>query len=361
MKNKILEAIFIISAIIISIYFLLEIRQILVYIIISAILTIIGQPIINLLSKLRLGRIKIPHTASVIITILIFLGTVFLLGLSLIPLISEQAHSLSLLNISEIEHSFYQGISALNNWFSSHGIKNINLIDNENIKTLVDFSFIPDFLNSLVGTMGGLSIGLMIISFITFFFLKDKELIKKNIISIIPSSKIENYSRLANSIKISLSRYLFGLMIQVSILFTLYTFMLYVANIKSFVIIAMLGALLNLIPYVGPVIGFILMISLSITGNISENFSIVILPMITKILIGYTTIQLIDNFVNQPIIFSKTANAHPLEIFLVILIAGNLGGIIGMIIAVPTYTIFRIILKEFFSEFKLVKYITKSI
>ncbi len=163
-----------------------------------------------------------------------------------------------------------------------------------------------------------------------------------------------------SSVKGSLSRYLFGLMIQITILFILYTIVLFIAGIKNFVIIAMLGALLNLIPYVGPLIGFILMNLLSITGNITADFNTVIFPMITKISIGYVIIQLIDNFVNQPVIFSKTANAHPLEIFLVILIAGNLAGIIGMIVAVPTYTILRIILKEFFSEFKVVKSLTRN-
>jgi|LGOV01.1.fsa_nt_gb predicted PurR-regulated permease PerM len=360
MKNKILEAVFVLAGIALVLYFFFEIRQILVYLIISTIVALVGQPIVSLLNKIKIGKYRIPNVLSVVITIFLFLGVILSLGLALVPLINEQASSLSLLKIEEIEANVTEGMAHLNDWLGSFGIENVNLLENNKIKDIIDFSFIPNFLNSLVGAMGGLSIGLLTISFITFFFLKDKDLLQKTLVSFIPDSKTNNVTNLMSSVKGSLSRYLFGLMIQITILFILYTIVLFIAGIKNFVIIAMLGALLNLIPYVGPLIGFILMNLLSITGNITADFNTVIFPMITKISIGYVIIQLIDNFVNQPVIFSKTANAHPLEIFLVILIAGNLAGIIGMIVAVPTYTILRIILKEFFSEFKVVKSLTRN-
>jgi predicted PurR-regulated permease PerM len=361
MKNKILEAVFVLTTIILVLYFLFAIRQILVFLIISTILAIIGQPIVAALNKLKFKNLRIPHSVSAVITIFLFLGIITMLGLALVPLVNEQAHSLSLLKIEEIEYNVTKGMTHLTDWLSNFGIKNIDLLGGKKINDMIDFSFIPNFLNSLVGTMGGLSVGVLTISFITFFFLKDKELIKNAVISLIPDRENKHARNLMSSVKVSLSHYLFGLMIQISVLFILYTVVLYIAGIKNFVIIAMLGALLNLIPYVGPLIGFILMNLLSITGNISEDFNAIIFPMITKISIGYIIIQLIDNFVNQPMIFSKTANAHPLEIFLVILVAGNLFGIIGMIVAVPSYTILRIVLKEFFSEYKIIKSITRNL
>lgn len=361
MKNKILEAVFVLAAIALTLYFFFEIRQILVYLVISMIVTLIGRPVVNYLNKLKIGKLRIPNALSSIITIILFLSLIMMLGLALVPLINEQAHSLSLLNVNEIEANVIRGMGFLNDWLSSFGFNKIDLLNGQRIKETIDFSFIPNFLNSLVGAMGGISIGLLTISFITFFFLKDEKVIKDGIKSIIPETRIKNSTKLFGSIKGSLTRYLFGLMIQITILFFLYTIVLFIAGIKNFLIIALLGALLNLIPYVGPLIGFILMNLLSITGNISEDFNTVIFPMITKISIGYVIIQLIDNFLNQPIIFSKSANAHPLEIFLVILVAGNLVGIIGMIVAVPAYTIIRIVLKEFFSEFKIVQSLTKNL
>jgi predicted PurR-regulated permease PerM len=361
MKNKILEAVFVLAAIALVLYFLFEIRQILVYLVISALLTFIGKPIVSKLNDINIKKFRIPNSVSAVLTIILFLGVITMLGLALIPLINEQANSLSLLRIEEIEKNVTIGMSHFNDWLDNFGFDKIDILGGSKLKDLIDFSFIPNFLNSIVGTMGDFSIGILTISFITFFFLKDNDLIKRTIISLIPDSKTVKAIDLISSVKASLSRYLFGLMIQISILFILYSIVLYIAGINNFLIIAILGALLNLIPYVGPLIGFLLMNLLSITGNISEDFNTVIYPMITKISIGYILIQLIDNFFNQPIIFSKSANAHPLEIFLVILIAGNLFGIVGMIVAVPSYTILRIILKEFFSQFKIVKSITRNL
>ncbi len=360
MKNKILEAVFVLSGIALVLYFLFEIKQILVYLIISIIVTIIGQPIVNTLNKISIKGHKMPHSISAVIAVLIFIMFISLLAISLIPLINEQANSLSLLSIEKIETNLIHGMSHLNDWLVNFGFSKIQL-DADRIKEMIDFSFIPNFLNSIIGTMGGLTIGALTVSFITFFFFKDNELIKNSILSLFPDKVSVKLSKLLSDVKLSLSRYLLGLMIQITILFLLYTLVLYIAGIKNFLIIAMLGALLNLIPYVGPLIGFLLMNILSITGNITEDFQTVILPMITKISIGYVIIQLIDNFFNQPIIFSKTANAHPLEIFLVILIAGNLFGIIGMVVAVPSYTILRITLKELFSQFQIVKSLTKNL
>ena len=64
------------------------------------------------------------------------------------------------------------------------------------------------------------------------------------------------------------------------------------------------------------------------------------------------TAQLIDNFIYQPLIYSTSIKAHPLEIFIVLLMAGHIGGTIGMLVAVPAYTIVRVIAIRFFYRFK---------
>jgi len=71
--------------------------------------------------------------------------------------------------------------------------------------------------------------------------------------------------------------------------------------------------------------------------------------------------NLIDNLVLQPLIYSNSVKAHPVEIYLVILIAGSLAGITGMVLAIPFYTVLRIIAKEFFSQFKIVQRLTRNI
>jgi predicted PurR-regulated permease PerM len=96
-------------------------------------------------------------------------------------------------------------------------------------------------------------------------------------------------------------------------------------------------------------------------SNLGSDFQTVILPTTIYVLIGFWIVQVIDNNLSQPLIFSKSVSSHPLEIFLVILIAGFLSGILGMIIAVPLYTILKVIGKEFFPENKVIQLFTKNI
>jgi predicted PurR-regulated permease PerM len=126
-------------------------------------------------------------------------------------------------------------------------------------------------------------------------------------------------------------------------------------------VIAFLCALLNIIPYVGPLIGSILAAILTMISNIGGDFQYEILPTTMYVLIGFWIVQIFDNNVSQPIIFSKSVNSNPLEIFLITLISGFLFGILGMIIAIPLYTVLKIIAKEFFPENEIVKIIAKNI
>ena len=164
-----------------------------------------------------------------------------------------------------------------------------------------------------------------------------------------------------NKIKNMLSRYFLGLLGQVLILFVIYTITLLLVGVESAIVIAFLCALFNIIPWLGPVIALVLMVLLTITSHLGSDFTTIILPVVGWVILGFGISQLIDNFVSQPLIFSSTTKLHPLEIFLVILIAGMLFGVLGMIIAIPGYTAIKVILKEFLAENKIVKQLTKNI
>ena len=164
-----------------------------------------------------------------------------------------------------------------------------------------------------------------------------------------------------NKIKELLSRYFVGLLAQLSVLFVIYTVTLLLVGIENPLVIAFLCALFNLIPYLGPIIGGVIMILLTMTSHLGSDFSTVILPDVGWVLLGVLIGQLIDNIFSQPLIFSSSVRSHPLEIFLVILIAGLLFGVVGMILAVPGYTVIKVILKEFNSDNKVVKQLTKNL
>ena len=175
----------------------------------------------------------------------------------------------------------------------------------------------------------------------------------------------ENHAdRILNSLdKINhlLSRYFIGLLIQLSIVFVLYLVVLLIFGIDNAFVIAFLCAILNIIPYIGPLIGSVLAAVLTMISNLGADFQTETLPTTIYVVIGFFLVQMVDNNFSQPYIFSNSVNSHPLEIFLVILIAGFLFGIMGMIVAVPLYTILKVVGKEFVPDNKLIQMLTKDI
>jgi len=336
-------------------FFLYKIQSVLVYIAIASVIALIGRPI-NLFLK---RKFKFPNGLAVVTTmalfLLIFMGLISLF----IPLIKKQGENLSLLNIETLQETVQNLINQINAFFLGHGI---NVLDEiKHYDFFENINVIPNFLNEIVGTIGTLSIGLFSVLFITFFLMKDTQ-IMENSIYVFTNKKNETKLRTAlETIKQLLSRYFIGLVFQISILFILYTIILMIFGVENSIVIAFLCALLNLIPYVGPMIGCFLVLFLTMSSNLGLDFQSEILPKTSYVFIGYVFAQLIDNFVSQPIIFSKSVKSHPLEIFLVIIIGGILFGITGMILAVPTYTALKVILKAFLADNKIVKSLTREL
>jgi predicted PurR-regulated permease PerM len=278
-----------------------------------------------------------------------------------VPLISSQSKNLSLLDTKSIERNVLEIINNLNLFLVKHNIDVANMLQEANITSKLNFNIIPTFLNSILGTLSSFGMGLASVLFITFFFLKDKVVFITGVKRVLPDNHEEKILNSLLKINDLLSRYFTGLIIQLSIVFILYLIVLLVFGIENAFIIAFLCAILNIVPYVGPLIGSILAGVLTMLSNINSNFQTEVLPTTLYVLIGFWIVQIIDNNVSQPIIFSKSVNSHPLEIFLVTLISGFLFGITGMIIAIPLYTMLKVIAKEFFPENKIIKTIAKDI
>ena len=354
-SNGILRAVAFLVGIALFGYFLYAVESVIVYIIIAAVITLVARPIIRFL-KINL---KIPNTLSVIITMVLLVSLIAGLIGMFVPLIIEQGESLSLLQTEKLQQNIQDVIHQVNNYFIS---KDINLLNElKNIDFTSSFQAIPNLLNSFVGVLGSLSVGLFSVLFISFFFMKDSDLLKNAVLVLIPQKSENKFSVSIEKINNLLSRYFIGLFFQIGILFVLYTVTLLIFGISNAVVIAFLCALLNLIPYVGPMIGAVLMFLLSMTSNLGNDFQTVVLPTTSYVMIGYLIAQLVDNFFSQPYIFSRTTKSHPLEIFLIIIIGGLLFGVVGMITAVPTYTAIKVILKEFLADNKIVKSLTRDL
>ena len=355
--NGILRAIAVLAAVLFLGYFLIMIQSVLIYIIIAAIIALIAKPIILFLRK----KLKFPNTLAVVSTMFFFVGLILGITGMFIPLVIEQGESLSLLKTKGLEENIGNLITQANDYFTS---KNIDILSElQSADVFASLKSIPNLLNSIVGTLGSFSIGLFSVLFISFFFMKDSKMFKSALLTLMPKGTEDRFSHSLEKINDLLSRYFIGLVIQINILFVIYTIILLVIGVSNAVVIAFLCALLNIIPYVGPLISAFLMIVLTMTSGLGQDldFQAEILPKTVYVMIGFIIAQVVDNFASQPIIFSKTTKSHPLEIFLIIIIGGLLAGPLGMIIAVPSYTVLKVILKEFISDNKIVSSLTKDI
>ncbi len=361
LSNGILRAVGILSGILILLYFLYEIRSVLAYLSLAAVVALIGRPVVLFLRR----RLKFPNTLAVVATMVLMIGVLAGIIALFFPLITEQAANLSLLNIEDLRNKFITLYQEITLYFGASPEQFNDIIKGtafeKNILQGFDIGFIPNFLNSFVNTLSAAGIGLFSVLFISFFFLKDSSLFQRGLLTFVPDNKETGMSKSLEKINGLLSRYFVGLLFQILILFVIYTIVLLLAGIPNAIVIAFLCALFNIIPYLGPIIGAVIMIILSMTSNLGADFTSVILPNTGYVIIGFIIGQLVDNFFSQPIIFSNSVKSHPLEIFLVIIIAGLLFGVLGMIVAVPGYTAIKVILKEFLADNKIVKQLTQNL
>ena len=355
--NGILRALGILLAVVILLFFLYKIQSVIVYIAVAAVISLIGRPIVLFLRR----KLKFSNTIAVVVTMVLLIGLLVGLVGMFIPLVAEQGQNLALLNIEQLQTNVEDLYNQIVTYFEFQNIDVEQSIKESNLLSKLDFAVIPNFLNSLISGLGSFSIGLFSVLFISFFFLKDSKLFEDGIMTFVPKGNETRSKRSFTKIKDLLSRYFVGLIFQILILFVIYTIVLLIFGIDNAVVIAFLCALLNLVPYVGPLVSGFLMLLLSMSSNLGESFSDIILPKTTYVMIGFIIAQLVDNFFSQPYIFSKSVKSHPLEIFLIIIISGILFGIVGMIVAIPAYTAIKVILKEFLSEYKLVSKLTKGL
>ena len=359
--NGILRAIAILVGVVLVFYFLYVIRSVLAYLAIAVVTALIGRPLVLFLRR----RLKFPNILAVITTMLLMVGVLAGIFALFIPLLTEQGKNLSLLNIDELQTSLNTLYRQIMDYLglSSNMVEEV-IEDAEiekNILEGLNIGFIPNLLNSFLDILSTASIGLFSVLFITFFFLKDRKLFQNGLLIFVPDTKEQGTINSIDKINGLLSRYFVGLLLQIFILFIIYMIVLLIVGIENAIVIAFLCALFNIIPYVGPIIGGVLMLTLTMTSNLGSSFSDIILPKAGYVLLGLVIGQLVDNFFSQPFIFSNSVKSHPLEIFLVIIIAGLLFGVVGMIVAVPGYTAIKVILKEFLSENKIVKSLTENL
>ena len=308
-------------------------KSIITPMVISLLLSLLLTPLVDQMENSGINR------GAAIGLLFIFFGSLIALCFKfLIPIISYEIETLSraLANkdaqtlINKLQITLTQRIPIL---------KNPEIARQVSARLQVLFtSLLTKSLNLLFAILSSFTM-IIVVPFMTFFFLKDGHRIKKFIIQSVPNRYFEMSLNLLYKINLQLGNYFRGQLLVSMIIGALSVVTLYSLNVPYFFIIGIIAGLANMIPYFGPVVGALPAILVAIVENGT-------LGPVLGIVIAFAMIQLLDNILISPLIVSKSIQIHPLLVILVILIGSNIGGIFGMLLAVPLFAVVQVIVKE---------------
>ncbi len=353
-------------AIVFLLWFIWNFYIIISYFLIAAVISLLGRPIVEVFDHIKIGKFAVPRWLSALIVIMIFASVLVGLFSLFVPMIITQAEVMTSINTEKVAERLEGPLHQIENLIIEFQSGDTAQVSSKSFLTQqlnqwISITSITGILNNILGEMGDIIVGVFSVVFISFFFLRDQRLFYNIIMSLSPTQFESQTRRILHSSKITLTRYFAGLILQSTVVFILISTGLAIMSFEYALLIGFFCALVNIIPYLGPIIGTLFALLITITTTLSVNPDANIATIILKIVLLCQGVQMLDNYVSQPIIFSKRINAHPLEIFFIVLVFGTLAGIPGMILAVPVYSFIRIIAREFFSEFKVVKKITANI
>jgi len=336
-----------------------------VWLLAAAVLSFIGQPLVRFFDKVHIRKLKMPHPLSTIFA----LGVIVLVLLGLIaifvPLIVNQAGTISRIDVGRLAQNLQGPLQWLDDSLGNFGAipegQTIQDFLVSKAKSVVNLGNMGSLIGNFISVAGNIFLGVFSILFISFFFLKDENMFEESLLLFIPLKHHNATRKVFAESKNLLIRYYIGVLLELLGVMSLITIGLWVFGVKNALLIGFFGGIMNIIPYLGPVIGSAIGLVLGITSTLATGSYNELLPVILKLAGVFIVVNFIDNNILVPVIYSKSVKSHPLDIFLVIIIGGGIAGLLGMLLAVPVYTLLRVIAKEFFQQFRVVKKLTGTI
>jgi predicted PurR-regulated permease PerM len=367
MGDRIKYIIWIIGAVL-SMLLIWYFRAVVSFLIVSAVLSLVARPIFDLIKRVKIKSWCPSNALAALLTVFTLWIFILIFFRVSVPFIVKEVHFLSNVDLDAVFDTAERLLGALiepleESEFGKAGLEVIQDQIKETAITFFDFSRLRYLAATLVGFLGGVFIFAFSVSFITFFFLKEEWLIVQGLLLFIPNHYEEGIKHALASIKTLLRRYFIGILIQITLISLFVTLGLVIVGLEMqhAVIIGLFAGFVNVIPYMGPLIGAFFGFLVALVVYVQMAVPPAFLQYMLGVFIVFLMVQLLDNIIFQPFIFSASVRAHPLEIFILILAAGYMSGIIGMFLAIPVYTIIRVIAKEFFFNYKLVQKLTEKI
>lgn len=347
-------------------------RSVLIYILIAVVVSLIGKPIMKQLQKVNIKGKRLPDwflAAFTLLTILIIFISIITM---VVPIVSGIIKGISLTSIEESVRYIAEPLANFNETLRQTfpvlgGEFRIEVALIQELQAMLNPSIFSSVIGSAASVITSFGIGLFSVTFISFFFIKDDDTFTKIVTSLVPDKHENETAKAIADIGHLLSRYFSGVMVEVlGVALINFLGLLLIARLgfNAAISIAFLTGLLNIIPYVGPllggVIGTILGIIIKYSSSVAIGLDVSFVAFMAILIAIFCFTQLVDNFLYQPLIYSTSIKAKPLEIFIVLLIAGHLGGPLAMLVAIPCYTVIRVIAFRFFRHFKAIRRLIPS-
>ncbi len=326
------------------------------YFVVAVVLSAIFTPLTNYITRLHFYGYHMPRFVAVLVSFAVIVVLIASFIVLFIPLIDDQVQIIGTIDYEDLYYKASAPLQRIEDFLYRNGIIGEEDLLVESLKLSI-LSFIGkisfgEFFNHLISLTGTFFIGILAVVFITFILLYEKGIVRRQVIKLIPNHYFEVFIAAIYKIETLLSNYLIGLLIQIFSIFCIASLGLTLFNINYALTIAIFAAVANLIPYAGPILGATFGIAVGLSTTIMDASSNEMLILALKVMSVFAVVQLTDNLVLQPLIFSKSVKAHPLEIFIVIFAGATISGIIGMIVAIPVYTILKVVYMELYTGYR---------
>ena len=340
-------------------------RSVLAYILIAVVVSLIAKPMMGGLQKISIRGKKAPNWLLAALSLTLVTGTILTLITLVVPLVSGIVKDVSVANLEATVKSIATPLADLNVFLRENFPRlgsdfRLEIAIGQEVQKLLNVSAFSSIIGSAASIITNVAVGIFSVMFIAFFFIKDNGLFTQIVCALVPDKHEETTEKALDDIEHLLSRYFIGVIIEiigVALVNFLGLWLIARLGVNAALGIAFLTGILNVIPYVGPLMGIVM-------GTI---LGLMIAPAgmafwaLTAILIAVLFFtQLVDNFLYQPLIYSTSIKSKPLEIFIVLLIVGHIGGPLAMIVAIPVYTVFRVVAFRFFRRYKAIRRLIPS-
>lgn len=343
-------------------------RNVIIYVILAAVVSLLGKPVMNLLRNVTIRKKSMPDWLQAVLVIVFILSIFLVIFTQIIPvvvgIVQKIFDNLSASDYSLPVDTYTASVNAVNAWMISHFPQfgpdfRIESAIGSFLRKTFDLTSLSSLIEYIASFFVSFGVGIFSVVFISFFFIKDPMLFRKIVGALVPDRIESRVIDAIGDIEHLLSRYFAGLLVEVigvAVLNFLFLWLIARIGFNAAIGIAFITGILNIIPYVGPLVGTVIGTILATVLKFSAaGLTIHFWGFVLVLLTLFMVTQLVDNFLFQPLIYSTSIKASPLEIFIVLLIAGNTAGVLGMLVAIPAYTVIRVVAGHFFGDIKAIR------